>query len=60
MKPLVLAPQILAVYVGIELGGGEIGVAEHLLNRSQVRPALQQVGGERVSEGMRRHSLLYS
>src|SRR5437588_4464250 len=37
-------------YVGVELGGREVGVAEHLLDAAEVRPALEQVRGERVPE----------
>jgi hypothetical protein len=36
--------------VRIPLGRREIGVSEHFLNRPQVGPALQQVGGEGVAE----------
>ena len=36
--------------VGVELGGGQARVAEHLLHRSQVGAALQQVGRGRVTE----------
>ena len=39
--------------VGIELGGGEICVPEHLLDAAQVGAALQQVCGEGVPEEMR-------
>ena len=39
--------------VRIELGRGEVGVAEHLLDAAQVGPALEQVRGERVAEKMR-------
>src|SRR4051812_2712111 len=37
-------------YVGVELGGGEVGVAEHLLDRAKVGSAFQQVRGERVPQ----------
>jgi hypothetical protein len=39
--------------VGVELGRCQIGVAEHLLDAAQIRSALEQVGGERVSEQVR-------
>src|SRR2546423_14117442 len=37
-------------YVGIELGRGEIGVSEHLLNRSKIGSTLEQMRGERMAE----------
>src|SRR5512146_418142 len=40
-------------YVGVELGGGEICVAEHLLDGAQVGAALEQVGREGVAEQVR-------
>ena len=39
-------------HVRVDLGGGEIGVAEHLLDGAQVGASLEQVGGERVPEGV--------
>src|SRR5437899_7721104 len=40
-------------YVGVELGGREIGVPEHLLHAAQIRAALEQMRGERVPEEVR-------
>ena len=40
-------------YVGVELGRGEVGVAEHLLDGAEVGAALEQMGGERVAEQVR-------
>jgi hypothetical protein len=37
-------------YVRVELRGGEIGMAEHLLDRTQVGASLEEVSGERVAE----------
>src|SRR5829696_9771309 len=42
-------------YVGVELCGGEVGVAEHLLDAAQVGATLEQVRGERMAEQMRVH-----
>ena len=39
----------------VELGGGDVGVAEHLLQRAQVAAAGEQVGGERVAQRVRAH-----
>src|SRR6476620_9504631 len=41
--------------VGVDLGRGDVGVAEHLLQRAQVAAAGQQVRGERVAESVRAH-----
>jgi hypothetical protein len=40
-------------YVRVELCRGEIGVAEHFLNGSEVGASLEQVSGERVPEDVR-------
>lgn len=39
-------------HMGVALGRGEIGVAEKLLNHTKVRPTVEEVGGEGVSEGV--------
>ncbi|MNS59333.1 hypothetical protein D3C72_922880 [compost metagenome] len=41
---------MLEVEVGIDLGGGEIGVAQQLLHRPQIAGGLQHVGGEAVAQ----------
>ena len=46
-------PEVAPVNVSIYLGGGDRLMAEHLLHGPQVSSALDQVGGERVAEGMR-------
>ena len=38
--------------MGIDLGGGDIAVPQHRLNRAQVGAIHQQVGGERVAQGV--------
>ena len=43
---------LLVQKTGIDLGGGDIGMAQHLLNGPQVRPILQQMGGKGVAQGM--------
>jgi hypothetical protein len=45
-------PQTVIVDVCIDLGGFDIGVAEHLLKRPQVGSAGEQVGGETVPQGV--------
>src|ERR1044071_434791 len=44
-------------YVGIELGGGQVCVAQHLLHRPQVGAALQEVRRKGMTEEMRVHAL---
>ena len=44
--------ELLLDQVRVDLGGGDIGVAQHLLNGAQVRPILQQMGGKGVAQGM--------
>ena len=47
-----LAPPPIG-YVRVELGRGEVGVAEHLLNAAEVGAALEQMGGEGMPEQVR-------
>ena len=47
-------PQSLGGQMRVYLGGGEAGVAQHVLNRPEIRPPVQQMGGEAVPERMRR------
>ena len=49
--------EVLGREVGVELGGREVGVAEHLLQRAQVAAAGEQVRGERVAQRVRAHAL---
>src|SRR4051812_21833880 len=41
--------------MGVELGGGHVGVPEHLLHRSQVAAPGEQVGGEGVAQRVGAH-----
>ena len=45
----------LAGEVGVELGGRDVGVPEHLLHRAQVAAAGEQVRGEAVAQRVRAH-----
>ncbi len=36
-------------HVGVDLGGRQVGVTQHLLHHAQVRSAFEEVGGERVA-----------
>ena len=49
MEALVYLPQALPRDVGVDLGGGDVGVAEHELDGAQVGAAFDQVGGEGVA-----------
>ena len=40
-------------HVGVDLGSGDIAVPQHRLDRAQVGAIHQQVGGERVAQGVR-------
>lgn len=46
-----------AVYVRVYLRGQYRLVPEHLLHHTQVRPVFNQMGGERMSEGVRGYFL---
>ena len=40
--------------VGVDLGGGDVGVAEEQLHHPQVGPVVEQVGGEGVAQDVGR------
>ena len=44
---------MLEIEPGIDLRGGDIGVAQQLLHRAQIAAGLQQVAGKRVAQHMR-------
>ncbi len=44
--------QVFHAQVGIALGGGEAGVPEEFLDVADAGPAIQQVGGEGMAQGM--------
>lgn len=45
--------EVFLVEVGVDLGGGDVGVAEEFLNHTQVGAAFEEVGGEGVAEEVR-------
>src|SRR5436853_5052817 len=47
--------EAIAGEVGVHLRGRDVGVAEHLLDRSQVAAAGEGVGGEAVAQGVWAH-----
>ena len=53
MKSLMQILETTAVNMGIDLGCGNIGVAEHHLHRPEIGPMLQKMGGKRVAQNMR-------
>ena len=55
---MVCATEVLPVEMSVNLGGGDIGVPEHFLNRKQVCSSLQEMSRARVAQGMRRHGTL--
>jgi len=44
------------LHMSINLRGGNVGMAEHHLDRTQVSPVIEEVGGERVPKHMRKNS----
>ena len=44
----------ISIHMGVDLGGGNIGMTEHLLHNPKVRASLKQVRSKGVSELMRR------
>ena len=40
--------------MGIDLCGGDAGMAQHHLNRPKIRSMIQQMGGKRMPEHVRR------
>ena len=53
MKLLVNAAQVFAVNVRVDLRRRDVDVAEHLLDRTQVGTAFEQVRGEGVPQRVR-------
>jgi hypothetical protein len=50
--------QTLTIHMGVNLSGRYVAVAEEFLDDPQIRPALKQVSGERMTEQMRVNVLL--
>ena len=46
-------PQIFSIDVRVDLGRRNIGMAEHLLNRTQIRTVAEQVRRKSVAQNMR-------
>ena len=44
--------EVTAVYMGIDFGSGDGFVSQHVLDRTQIGAAFDEVGGEAVAEGM--------
>ena len=44
--------QAASVYMGINLGRTDTFMSQHALNGTEIGTSLQQVGGERMAEGM--------
>ena len=55
-----LFPQTVTVNMGINLGGSDAFMPQHALNRPQIRPALQQMGGKGMAERVRTDLLFYA
>src|SRR5438552_17555027 len=50
---LIHRQQLIVVEVGVLLRGGQRGVAEELLDGSEICAGVEKVSGERVSQGVR-------
>ena len=44
--------EVFRTYVGVDLGGRQVAVAEHFLDTAQIASPVQQVGSEGVAEGV--------
>src|SRR6185295_5872729 len=53
VEAIVDRPEPRFEHVCVDLCGREVGVAEHQLDRTQVRAALEQMRGERVAQHVR-------
>ena len=50
MEFFVDGAEAVLVDVGVDLGGGDVGMAEHILDDSEVGAVVEEVGGEAVAE----------
>ena len=57
MRLVVDILELLFDKLGVDLRGGDVGVAEHFLNGAEVRAVFEQVRRERVAQGVRRNVL---
>src|SRR5215469_16783705 len=46
--------KVIHAHMRVALGGGETGVAEHLLNGAQIRAVVEQVSRKAMAESVRR------
>lgn len=60
MKFFVDALQSVLIDMGVDLGCGDIGMAEHHLHRAQVGAMAEEVGGKRMADHVRRDFLRYT
>jgi hypothetical protein len=51
--PCVQLAQPLARHVGVDGGGGDVGMAQQHLHRAQVGTVVEQVRGKGVAQGVR-------
>lgn len=50
--------QASATYMGVDLGGGNLTVAQHELHGPEIGASFQQMGGKRVPKDMRAYFLI--
>lgn len=53
MKLLMYRAEVFPVYVGVDLSGRKVGVAQHLLNCPEIGTTFQEMGREAVPKGVR-------
>lgn len=58
MVLLIHLPQMLSTDMRVYLGGGDLAVSEHKLNRPEIRAPFQKMRGERMPENMGTYFLL--
>ena len=57
MELLVNASQVFAIDVRINLGRRDVDVSQHLLDRSEIRTALEEMRRKGMAESVRRNGL---
>ena len=57
MSSLVGPSNVVGCHVGVDLGGGDVGVAEHRLDAPEVGPSFEQVRREGVTQLVGRDGL---
>ena len=54
------AAQAFSGHMGVDLGGADVGMAEHRLHRTQIRTMAQQMGRKGMAQCVRRYMFVDS